>query len=72
MCEDLARILATTQLTPQTFNLADALELARAHRVSVAVDGGRLIFVGADRPRLPTSSPASGASAPTSSRSCLS
>jgi RNA chaperone ProQ/FINO-like protein len=30
-------------------SLSDALALARAHRVSVAVAGGRLVFVGADR-----------------------
>jgi hypothetical protein len=37
-------------LNARWLSLAEALDLARAHRVKVSVDGGRLIFVGADQP----------------------
>jgi hypothetical protein len=45
-----AKPATVAKVVGQTLTLAEALDLARAHRVSVAVDGGRLIFIGADRP----------------------
>ena len=45
-----AKPATVAEVGGRTLTLAEALDLARAHRVSVAADGGRLIFVGADRP----------------------